>query len=170
MVSLLRLFEKDEILVEHLLLREGDPIDTGELLALLIPSPVGTCDAEELHSLDIACIRHVRATTEVGEGSLRIGRDRSIGQVCDQLELVLIPLLLEELRDLSLGDITADDRLLTSSCLEHLLLDDCEVCILELHPFTEVYIIVEAILNRRANPKLSLWINLLESLRHQVST
>ena len=39
-VTLLGLFQHLQVLVQHALLREGDTVDSGELLALLVSSPV----------------------------------------------------------------------------------------------------------------------------------
>ena len=40
-VTFLRLFQQSQVLVQHLLLREGDGVETGQLFALLVASPVG---------------------------------------------------------------------------------------------------------------------------------
>ena len=79
MVTLPSFLEEGQILIEHLLLGEGDPIEAGELLALLISTPVGTSYTQELDGLDIARIGHVGSTAQVGEVSLCVGRDRPIG-------------------------------------------------------------------------------------------
>ena len=78
-VALLGFLQHRQILIEHLLLGEGDPVETRELLALLVTAPVGTSYAQQLDRLDIARIRHVRATAQVREVALRISRDRPVG-------------------------------------------------------------------------------------------
>ena len=70
MVSLLGFLEKGQILIEHLLLGEGDPIEAGELLALLVSTPVGTSYTKELDGLDITSIGHVWSTAQVGKFAL----------------------------------------------------------------------------------------------------
>ena len=170
MVALLGFLQHRQVLIEHLLLGEGDPVETRELLALLVTAPVGTSYAQQLDRLDIARIRHVRATAQVREVALRISRDRPVGEVCDELQLVLVTLLFEELRHLSLRDVAADDRLLAGSELRHLSLYGCEVGVAKLHAFAQVNIVVEAILNGRTDTELHTRIERLKGFGHKVRT
>ena len=54
-VALLSLFEHLEVFVEHLLLREGDTVDTCHLLTLSISTPESSSNAGYLDSLDSTC-------------------------------------------------------------------------------------------------------------------
>ena len=84
-VTLLCFFEEGQILIEHLFLREGNPVEARQLLARLIATPVGTSDTQQLDGLDVARVWHVWTTAQVREVPLRIGRDRPIGEVCNKL-------------------------------------------------------------------------------------
>src|SRR5712691_639884 len=53
-IALLRLFEELEVVVELLLGRPRGAVDPGELRHLLIATPVGTGDAQELECLQVA--------------------------------------------------------------------------------------------------------------------
>ena len=85
MVALLRLFEEGQILIEHLFLREGNPVEARQLLARLIATPVGTSDTQQLDGLDVARVGYVWSTAQVREVPLRVGRNRPIGEVCNKL-------------------------------------------------------------------------------------
>ena len=52
MVAFLGLFEESEILIEHLLLGEGDAVDSDELIAFLVASPICAGQREYFHGLD----------------------------------------------------------------------------------------------------------------------
>ena len=70
MVALLSLLKHFEIFIEHLLLREGDTVDTCHLLTLSIATPESSSNAGYLDSLDSTRRNEVRTTTKVGEITL----------------------------------------------------------------------------------------------------
>ena len=70
MVALLSLFEHFKIFVKHLLLREGDTVDTCHLLAFSIATPESSSNTGYLDSLDSTRRNEVRTTTKVGEITL----------------------------------------------------------------------------------------------------
>ena len=72
MVAFLGLLEHDEVFVEHLLLREGDAVDTCHLLALGIAAPESTGHTGDLDGLDGTCGNKVRTTAEIGKMSLGV--------------------------------------------------------------------------------------------------
>ena len=69
-VALLSLLKHFEIFIEHLLLREGDTVDTCHLLTLSIATPESSSNAGYLDSLDSTRRNEVRTTTKVGEITL----------------------------------------------------------------------------------------------------
>ena len=80
-VALLGLLEHDKILVEHLLLRERDSVDTCHLLTLGIATPESTCNTCYLDGLDVTGRQQVRTGAEVGEVALSVCSDRSVFQI-----------------------------------------------------------------------------------------
>ena len=70
MVALLCLLQHEEILVQHLLLRERDTINTCQLVTLGITTPKGTGYTCQFHGFDSSCGHKMRTATQVGEISL----------------------------------------------------------------------------------------------------
>src|SRR5688500_5662186 len=95
MITLLRLFESNEVLVEHRLLRKRDPVDALKLLAPDVATPVCARYRKQLHCLDGTRRWHMRTTTEVREPALLVQRDLAILEVLEKLEFVLVAFLLE---------------------------------------------------------------------------
>ena len=87
-VALLRFLEKLQVLVEHLLLGEGDAVDAHELVALFVAAPVGSGEAHHLAGLDDARRGDVRAAAEVCEVPLGVGGDMAVLKLRDKLALV----------------------------------------------------------------------------------
>ena len=83
MVALLRLLEHGKVVVEHLLFRESNAVETHELLAFLVTAPIGSGHAGDFDRFDVRRIRNVRATAEVGERALRIGGNLTVFQFAD---------------------------------------------------------------------------------------
>ena len=94
-IALLGLFQQHQVLVQHALLGEGDAVDTGELLAVLVSAPVGSGDGGELHCLDNVGVAEMRATAKIRECSVCIVGDGTVGKFADKLALVLVALRLE---------------------------------------------------------------------------
>ena len=128
MVALLSLLENHQVLIEHLLLREADTVDTGHLLALGITAPECTSHTCNLHSLDQTCVQQVRTTAKVGEIALGICGDGAILQVLlNMLALVLLSIGLELSERISLSNLLANHRLVLLGELHHLSLDLSEI-------------------------------------------
>jgi hypothetical protein len=107
----------------------------------------------------------VGAAAKIEEATLLIGRDDVVGrQPRDQLDLVGV--LGEYLERLVAADHLADERLGPFLVAAHPPLDLHEV-VRGQRP-RQVEIVVEAMLDRRADPKSSLRKHLLDRLRHQV--
>ena len=97
MVTLLSLLEHCKILIEHALLREGYTVNTCKHRALLVTSPVSTCDCSKLYSLDHRCVLEVSTAAEVSELAVSVECDGTVLEVADELALVLVTLLSESL-------------------------------------------------------------------------
>ena len=82
-VAFLGLLEQNKILVQKFLLREGDGVDAGELLALLVATPVGTGHAQHFHGFDYRCVEQVRTAAKVGEVALFVEADFAVFQIVD---------------------------------------------------------------------------------------
>ena len=127
-VTLLSLFENYQVLVEHLLLREADTVDTGHLLALGITAPESTCHTCNLHSLDKASVHQVRTTAKIGEIALGICGDSTILQVLlNMLALVSLTVSLELSESISLSHLLANHRFVLLGKFHHLSLNLGEI-------------------------------------------
>ena len=127
-VALLSLFEDNQVLIEHLLLREADTVDTGHLLALGIATPEGTCHTCNLHSLDKASVHQVRTTAKVGKVALGICGDGTILQVLlNVLALVGLAIGLELSECISLSHLLANHWFVLLGEFHHLSLDLGEI-------------------------------------------
>ncbi len=167
MVALLGFLQHHQILVQHGLLREGDAVDTGQLLAGLVSSPVGTGEGEDLHGLDDLGVPQVRSAAQVRELAVGIIGDRAVFQFGDELLLVLVTLLGEVGHRIGLGDLDAAEILLLAGELQHLVLDGLEIGIRQ-GAAVHVHVIVETVLDGRADAELDTGEEGLEGLGHQV--
>ena len=112
-------------------------------------------------------IIYVRTTAEVCKVSLLIAGNRSIFQLRDQIQLVLI--ILEHLQSLFLGNLLTDDLLAGLCNLLHFLLNRCDILVTD-YVIAKVYVIVKAFCNNRSYPELCLWVQVLDCLCHQMGT
>ena len=127
-VALLSLFENNEILIEHLLLRETDTVDTGHLLALGITAPECTSHTCNLHCLDKTSVHQVRTTAKVGEIALGICGDGTILQVLlNVLAFVGLTVSLKLSESISLSHLLANHRLVLLGKFHHLSLNLGEI-------------------------------------------
>ena len=100
----------------------------------------------------------MRPAAEVGEGAVAVERD-GLGalvadQVLDQLDLVVLTLAPEALDRLGHREVGALEVLVGLDVLAHLGLDALEVVLRELRALGEVEVVVEAVLDRRADRDL----------------
>ena len=107
MVALLCFFEHDKVFVKHALFREGDTVDSGELLPALVAFPVGSGDGGKLHRLDVVHVQDVRATAKAREISVLIKCNRSVFEVRNELQLVRVALFGEIFDGIGLADLAA---------------------------------------------------------------
>lgn len=126
-VAFLGLLHHRQILVEHRLLGEGDAVNAGEHLVLLVAAPVGSGDRGELDGLDQPRVGQVRSPAEVGECAVGVERDRAVFQVADQLHFVRIALFGEILQRVGFRYFRADELLLVARKFDHLLLDGFQI-------------------------------------------
>ena len=167
-VAFLRFFEQHQVFVEHTLLGEGDAINTGELLVVLVAAPVGTGDVQELDRLDDGGIAQMRAAAQVGEGTVLVKGDGAVLQVADQFALVLVALLGIFLERVRLGDVHPDEAFSAAGQLDHLVFNFLEVGLHEL-PVAQVHVVVEAVFDGRADAELDAGIQRFERFGHQVA-
>ncbi len=168
-VALLGFLKHDEIFIEHLLLREGDAVDTRHLLAVGIATPESTGYTRNLDGLDGARRYEVRTTAEVGEVALGISGDGAILQILrDVLHLVLLSSGLKLLDGIGLRHFAADDGLILLGELLHLSLYLGEVVFRDGLTLGRHHIVEETILDGRAEAELDAGIQLLQRLGKQV--
>src|SRR5215210_2135399 len=159
------LLEPLEVRVQIRLVVEGGPVDAGQLLVVLVAAPVRAGEAGQLDGLDRTRVLQVRTAAEVGELSLRVGRDRRFRRV-DELDLVFLALVGEvtlrlvraELLTIpaaALGELAAD---LLLDLLERLLADR----------LGELEVVVETVLDRRPDRDLRAGVEAPDSLGEQV--
>ena len=170
MVALFSFLHEGDILIEQLLLGEGDAVDTCHLRTFLVATPVGGAHSRNLHSLDGCCIHEVGTTTEVCEGALRVSGDVTVLEVSNELVLVCLSLVAEELQRIGLGYILTHQRFLALHEFHHLLLDSLEVSFADDSTLGRHHIVVEASLNGRTYTELRARVQLLQRFGHQVST
>ncbi len=166
-VTLLGLFENDEVFVQHGLLREGDAVDSGQLSTLLVAAPVSACDGGQLDGLDRSRAHEVRSAAEVGVVAVAVICDCPVLELGDKFTLVLISFLLEEFHGFRLGNIDSLEDFLFPGEFEHLLLDLREVA-LRNGSVPEVDIVVEAVFHGRSDAELGARIEGFEGRGHKV--
>ena len=166
-VALLGLLEQHQVLVEHLLLGEGDTVNARQLRAGLVTAPVGTGKRHHLHSLDSACRGDVRATAQVREIALCISSNVTVFKVIDELALQALALVAEELQCVGLADVGTHDVLVLLHEFHHLLFNLGEVSVGQ-RGVTGVDVIIETVLDGRANTELHAGVQLLQGLGQQV--
>ena len=170
-VALLSLLQHHEILVQHLLLRERDTVDTSHLLAVSVAAPESTRHARYLDGLDSTCRCEVRTAAEVGKRALRVCRDGTVLKVLvDVLALILLTVGLELLQGVSLRYIAAHHRLVLACQFLHLSLNLREVVLRDSNALRRHHVVEESVLDGRTETELNARIKLLQRLGKQVST
>jgi hypothetical protein len=158
------LLEALEVLIEVLLGEERRAVDAGELLAVGVAAPVRARDGLQLERLDALGRGRVRPAAQVGERPVRVQRDgRRAGvrdQVLDQLDLVRLVLGPEAREGLGHRDVLVHERLVGLDVLAHLLLEAIELGVGERDVLGELEVVVEAVLDRRADRDLHAGIEL----------
>ena len=164
-VALPRLLEPLEMRVEVALLEERGAVDPGQLRVLLVAAPVGAGEAGQLERLDRRGVLQMRAAAEIGEVALGVKRDLALGGL-DELDLVRLALGLEARPRLVARDLLASpDSALLDLALD-LGLDRLEVALAD--RLRELEVVVEAVLDRRADRDLHAGIEPPDRLGEQV--
>ena len=169
MVALCRLLKHVEVVIELLLLFKCRAVDALQHLVLLAAAPVRTCHTLQLERLDLARTHDVGAGAEIRKLALRIGGDDLVlGQILDQLDLVVLALGTEELDCFVARDLTALKFQILLDNFLHFLLDVAQIGIRQLAIHVEV--IVEAVLNRGTNGELHVAVRIeaLHCLSHDM--
>ncbi len=167
-----RLLELLEVLVEVLLREEGRAVDAGEHRAVGVAPPVRAGGRQQLERLDPLGARPVRAAAQVGERAVAVERDGLdslvLHEVLDQLDLVVLVLGLEALERLLDAHVAALERLVRLHVLAHRGLDARQVLLGQLGPLGELEVVVEAVLDRRADADLHARVELQDRLGEHV--
>ena len=119
-------------------------------------------------ALIISRVGQVRAPAEVGECAVGIERDRAVLEVRDQFHLVLVALLGEGLQRVGLAILRVRmSGLLVAGKLHHLLFDGFGRSA-SVMGVGRVHVVVEAVLDGRADAELDARIERFERLGQQV--
>ena len=168
-IALLGLFHTLDVGSQLLLVCPGSAVDTLQLLVLGIAAPVGTGNPGQLECFQKARVRHVRATAHVDVFFVVVQAHRLlVGHILDQTQLVLLTTGLEHLDDLVTRGHFLDHVVIGGDQLSHALFDGDHVVRRE--GALVGNIVIEAIINHRANNHLGGGIQLLDGMTDQVST
>ena len=160
-----------QILVKLFLLRERDGVDPLQHLALGVAAPVSAAALRQLDgvALDAAGGVEVRASAEVGKLALRVERDvRVLGQIVDQLDLIRLVLFLHIFDGLFPRQLEALQLQLFLADLAHLGLNGVKIFLREVE--RRVKVVIEAVVDGRADGELDFGPQTLDGLRHDVGT
>ncbi len=167
-VALLGLIELMQIGRKVVLARPRRAVDALEHGLGRIPAPIGAGDLEQLEAFaDLARRGHMRAPAEIEPVALRVELDLlALGNRVDQLELEVFALLLEErLRGVAIDDLAGEGPVARDD-LRHLRLDPREIVGRERLLAREV--VIEAVVDHRADGDLRAGIKLLHRFRHHM--
>ena len=109
----------------------------------------------------------MRATAEVGKGTLRIGRDGAVFELTDELYLILFAPIAKHFKGIGLGDIVPHNILFAGGQFQHLGFDGGKIALLY-GRLARVDIVIESILNSGTDTKLDTGIELLQGFGHEV--
>ena len=171
MVALERLCLLGQILIELVLLRERDGVNSLEHLALAVAAPIRAAALRQLDgvALDAAGRVEVRAGAEIGKLALRVERDvRVKRKIVDELDLVGLVLLFHILDGFLARQLKALELQLFLADLAHLRLELFHD--LRRKGKRRVEVIIEAVVDRRADGQLDLRMQPLDGLRQNVRT
>ena len=166
-VAALGLREPVQVVVELLAARPGGAVDALQHRVAAVAPPVGAGDLEQLERADPPGRGPVRAAAQIEPGTLMVERDRlARGDVVEQLELVLLALRREAPPGLVTAHDLAPERPVGGDDLGHARLDPREVLGVERLVAREV--VVEPVLDRRADRHLGPRVEILDRLGHDV--
>ncbi len=158
MVARAGLLDALELGRELLLGEERGAVDAREHRPARVAAPVGARDGLELDGADAAGARRVRPAAEIREGAVAVERHRvdalGLDEILDQLDLVVLLLGAKALERLVDRGLAAVELLGRGDVLAHPLLDRREVGLGDGDAVREVEVVVEAVLDRRADRDL----------------
>ena len=134
---------------------------------MLVATPVGAGEVDELYSLDGAEVDEVRTTAEVGETAAVVERDGAVLEVLNKLDLIDLFAVTKDLESLSLRHFTTGDGSLGLNELHHFLLDLGEVLAGDL-VFAEVDVVIETVLDGRSDTEFYAGVEFLQSRSKKV--
>ncbi len=185
-VALGRLLQLVKVLGKRLLGLPGRAVDALQHRALLVAAPVGARDALELEEAELAGRRDVRTDAHVDEavgvsigadhaaladfgGVVVVGCSGSLKRRLDAFDdLDLVGLVGEEFLGLVHRHLGADERLVRLDDLAHLGLDARQVVVAERLGVGQLEVVVEAVLDGRADRELRAGEQPGDRLRHHV--
>ncbi len=165
-VPALGLLQPVQVFGQGLLGLPRRPVDPLELGPLLVAAPVGPGHPHQLEVPELAGRRHVGPPAQVGEPiGVPIGRDRLgslqgagrpgvhlVGPPPDGLDDLALERLVAEERQAGVDAVlVADERLVLGHDLAHGGLDPFEVLVAEPGPAGQLEVVVEAVLDHRAD-------------------
>ena len=155
MVALCRLLKHMEVGIQILLLLERRAVDTLQHLVLLAAAPVCTRNTLQFECLDLARTHDVRTRAEIRELALCIGGDDLVlGQILDQLDLVVLALRTEIFDCLRTRNLAPLGFQILLDNLLHFLFEVTQIGLRQLT--VNVKVVVEPILDRRTNGELHI--------------
>ena len=167
-VALFGFFHHLQVLIEFLLIAEGDAADAGEHLVVLVVLPVRAGQGGQLECLERLGVAQVRADAHVDVVALLVeGQRRVFGQVADVFDLVDFAALLHELDGVLAAKREGLNRQVLLDDGLHFLFDGLEVFVGELH-VAQIDVVMEALFSCRAIGEMRLRIQVLDCLREDV--
>ena len=154
--------------IQLFLIAEGHAIDAGEHLVFLVVLPVCAGllgDLEGLQRLGVGQVgsdAHIHVLALLEEAELGL-----LGQIRHVLDLVVLLALFHQLHGLGAGQDEGLDGQILLDDLAHLFLDVCQILVAELL-VAQIDVVVEAVLGSGAEGEISLRIQALDGLRHDV--
>ena len=179
MVTRLGFLEHLQVLLEFIRRLPGRAVDARQHLVVFVAAPVGPGDRHQLEGrrVDLAGVLDVRPAAQVREGIALVERDFRLGiqrvavfvqaaffQAVDQFQLV--GLVLEDLAGFIGRYNLLDEGVPAGDDLAHAFLDLLQVILRD--RLGQVKIIVETVLDRRADGVLGLRVEFQHGLRHDV--
>ncbi len=180
-VALLGLLQAVEVLRQRGLVLPCRAVDALEHRALLVPAPVRAGHLHQLERTEAPGARDVRAPAQVdelrgvavdadgGAGGDLAASASSASASCDPLDdLPLVRLVGEELQGGLRLQLVADEGLVGGDDLAHAGLDGGQVVVGEGLPVRQVEVVVEAVVDGRADRELGPGVELGDRLGHDV--
>ena len=168
-IPLFGFFQAMQVGLEVFLVTPGGTVDALQLLIAGIATPIGAGHLGQLEGLQLAGAGHVGATAQIDEIALTIKRKIFLtGNILDDANLVLFAHLVEQLDRLVPGHNGTGYRQILLGQLFHALLDTRHVFVGKRALILEV--VVEAVLNYRADGDLGTRKQLLNRHGHQVGS